>query len=936
MSNRVGNAVRIAIGASALALTGLASAQDAADAAEADDQALEEVVVTGSRVLRNGNDSPTPLTVLSASELLQTSPSTVVQALQEMPVFAGGRNPTTQPGNSSQNNSARVLNLRNVGITRTLVLFDGRRVIPTSPLGEVNADFVPSMLLQRIDVVTGGASAVYGSDAVSGVVNFVTDRKYNGLKYELQGGRSELSDGDEVKFGVAGGMDLFSGRGHVMGSYEYFDSPGIFSKLDREFGQNTWTTQGAGTAANPYRLVRNTRLNQTSFLGLIRTGPLADRVFRENGVLSPFQHGTATGAGAVESGGDGGYFYNASLQSKYKSDLAYARFDYDISETTRFYVQANAMWSHNLNNHETNEFRNIRLSSRNAFLAPVYQNTMAANATFTFSKMMQQAPVKQSETYTDGYMAVAGMEGQLRDWKWDLSYARSESAQKTRNNANPNNQRAFAALDAVRDPVTQQIVCNVTLTHPGLYPGCVPLNLFGPTSESLEALNYVLDVTAFNAMNEMDNIGGTIAGSLFSLPAGEVQSAFTFEWRNLGYSLVSNAQPVPANCTGLRFNCVNTTLSWQSNVRGDRTPVSQEVKEVAAEFQIPLLANAGFAKDLSLNTAIRFTDYDTSGSVETWKVGLNWDLSDSIKLRGTRSRDIRAPNLNELFAPRLINPAGVTDIHTGIVGQAPFITDPNPNLTPESADTLSFGVVYRPEAIPSLSLSIDWYSIKIDNAITTIQGQNPTIQQICEDSNGTSSFCALIQRPLPFSDRTAANFVTAFFSRPENAQSLDTEGFDIEAAYSVDLAGGVFSTRMLASHTAEQSTVQFPRAPVLDDAGAPGLPDWRITTFMKYQYGDFAVDVRHRWNSSLWWNSNRSFVYAEDRLPDYSLTNLTFSYNRQKKMNFFLTVSNLFDEQPTPYGNVGGAAGVPGLFGGFLPGEDTVGRYFTIGLRHQL
>jgi outer membrane receptor protein involved in Fe transport len=915
--------------------TVLQDSQDSEPEAEIDEgaQAVDDIVVTGSRIVRNGNNSPTPVTVVSTQELLTTTPSTVVQALQELPVFSGGRSPTTQPGNSSQNNSARVLNLRNVGITRTLVLFDGRRVPPTSATGEVNADFVPSMLLDRVDVVTGGASAVYGSDAVAGVVNFVTDRDYNGLKIDGHYGVSRYGDGEEYKFGIAGGMDVLGDRGHLMGSYEYFNSPGIFTKLDREFGKLVYTVQGAGTAANPYRLVQNSRLNQTSFFGLIRSGPLADRVFRTNGVLSPFQHGTPTGASTVESGGDGGYFYNASLQSQYQSDLLYGRFDYDLTDKVRFFAQANYMQGHNNNNHETTDFRNVTMSSRNAFLDPVYQATMTPAQTFTFSKLVTQAPPKSSETFNTSHMAFAGFEGELGDWRWDISYVNSRNEQATQNNSNPNNMKLSAALDAVK-AADGSIVCNVTLTNPGLYPGCVPLNLFGPTSESLAALDYVLDVTRFVATTEMNNIGGTITGSPFSLPAGDFQTAFSFEWRKLTYELVSNAQPNPATCTGLRYNCGATTLIWQSNVRGDRTPVSQTVSEVAMELEAPVVRDLPFMSEFTLNGAVRYTDYDTSGAVTTWKVGGDWVVNDSLRFRATRSRDIRAPNLNDLYAPRLVNPAGATDVHTGIVGQSRFITDPNPNLKPEEADTLTVGMVLRPSSIPRLSLSLDYYDIEIGNAIVNIQSQNITIQNICEASNGASSFCALIERPLPFSDRSAANFATAFYSRPENAQTLTTKGIDIEANYSVELWGGTLSARLFAAYQPELITVQFVGQKPQDSAGAAGLPELRVTTFLKYQIGDWSFDARNRWNSSTRYNSDEALIYENDHLNAYHTTNVTVSYDLNKT-NLFFTVSNLFDRQPTPYGAVGGPSGVPGLFGGFLPGEDTVGRFFTAGFRYR-
>ena len=281
-----------------------------------------------------------------------------------------------------------------------------------------------------MDIVTGGASAVYGSDAVSGVVNFVTDRNYNGLKFDSQYGISALNDGREVKLGIAGGMPLFGGRGHLEGSFEYFDAPGIFDKLSRDFGRKAWTMQGSGTTANPYRLVQNTRLNATSFLGNIplagnvAANPLRDMIFSSNGVLTPFRHGTPTGSSAVESGGDGGYFYNASLEGLYSSRLGFARFDFDLTDNTHFFTQFSSMWAHNKNNHESNEFRNINIARDNAFLSPTYQAQLqAANVnSFVFSKMftrsLRSSPMP-SPTATGAR------------WAWKASWASGAGTRRT-------------------------------------------------------------------------------------------------------------------------------------------------------------------------------------------------------------------------------------------------------------------------------------------------------------------------------------------------------------------------------------------------------------------------------------------------------------------------------------------------------------------------
>ncbi|HWY66060.1 MAG TPA: TonB-dependent receptor, partial [Rhizomicrobium sp.] len=344
-----------------------------------------------------------------------------------------------------------------------------------------------------------------------------------------------------------------------------------------------------------------------------------------------------------------------------------------------------------------------------------------------------------------------------------------------------------------------------------------------------------------------------------------------------------------------------------------------------------------FIQSLDVNGAARYTDYDTSGTAVTWKVGLEWHVNDELTFRGTRSLDIRAPNLNDLFAPTLVNPAGVTDVHTGnTVGQAPFITSSNPNLVPEVANTMTAGAVYRPGWLDNFSIAVDYYKTKIGNAITIIQGQSPTIQNICEASNGTSPYCALIQRPGPFSDRNpATNFVTAFLSQPLNAQSLNTEGVDIEMNYQTDIGPGHFGARMLSSYQPMLKTVQFAGAPVLNTANIAGTPGFRSSLFLKYTWDDVSLDILEKYHGRTRWNSDRTMIYAVPYLPSAFYTNATLTYN-MGITSYYLAVENVFDKQPTPYGGTGGASGVPGLFGGFVPGDDAIGRYYTLGVRLRM
>jgi outer membrane receptor protein involved in Fe transport len=963
-------------------------AQTPSAAADTD---LTEIVVTGSRVITNGDNSPTPVTIVSTEQLMTTTPRTVVEGLLTLPVFSGGRSPETNPGNSSQNGSYRSLDLRNMGVTRTLVMFDGKRVMSTTPQGEVDADFVPSMLLQRVDVVTGGASAVYGSDAVTGVVNFITDRHFNGVKVDAHYGISARNDGPESQVGLAGGTDLFGGRGHIEGSFEYFNSPGIFSKAGRPWGAEVITVNRA-SSSSPYHLVYDTRLNNRSFGGYILPGNnaafsgLRDMTFTadQNG-LTPFRHGTPV-ANGVESGGDGGYYNEASLLQKDNQQILFGRFDYDVSDTLHFYTELTGMNKHNENNHQNNEVLNWCISTSNPYflnaLTPAQRALVPANLpavgkvgsngycpanTFLFGKIFNTIGVLQPDATVKAYSMQFDLAGDLgTNYKWELFYVPTFGSQRTRNNNNIDNFKMAAASDAVTNS-DGQIVCQVSTTaFASLYPGCVPINLFGPTSETQDMINYVTTVTTFTATTKMHDLGANLTGAPISTWAGPVNMALSAEWHTTHYDVESNASDNQAvgvqACTVLRFNCPYPTspLRYVSNVLANRPTVSQTVAEGSYEFDLPLAKDAGLlANALNLNGAARYArysnsayDFTTSSNVSpsftatTWKLGLDWHMiDDQVTIRATRSRDIRAPNLIELFNPRLINPAGVNDVHTGITASAPFITDPNPNLVPEVSNTWTAGIVLRPEFIPNFSLAVDWYQLRIANAITTIQGQSVTIQNICEASNGTSPYCALIQRPLPFSDRSAANFVTAFYSKPLNAQMQYTRGIDFEANYTTALFGGKFSTRALVSYQPSLSIRQIPEAAPLEAsgtaAGAPGvtqaLPTTRAVLFLKYKLGSNAIDVQERWWSGLWWQSDRTLAFSEPEMPPVYYTALTLTHDFDDKgTSVYFSINNLFDRQPTAYGNIGGSSGVPGLFGGYVPGEDLLGRYYTLGLHATL
>ncbi|MCS0631161.1 TonB-dependent receptor [Telluria mixta] len=919
------------------------------------DKPMESVVVTGSRVIVNGDNSPTPVTAVRAQDLLSLQPSTIADALNTLPVFSSPRNQTSNPSaggaavSGGGNPASNQLNLRNLGAVRTLVLFDGHRVAPTTANGTVDVDMIPQMILKRVDVVTGGASAVYGSDAISGVVNFVTDNRFNGLKTNIQAGIAEKGDARQSQFGVAYGTSI-GDKGHFVGSYEFRDDKGILYRSSRPATALT-TIQGAGTAALPYFVAGDTRLATSSFGGYVRTGVLAGQQFGANGVLTAFDKGNRTGFNPTvptQSGGDGAY-YDGSLKAPLRSHQLFGRFDYDFSDTTRGYVEVAGNLKRNAFYANWPLLNGVTISRDNAFLPTAYRDQLlAANqATFTLGKVIQTAPRMNPVIDEHQLFVNAGLDGEFGNgYKWEAGYVHSVSSMLVTTNGNLNNLRLSAALDAVAG-ADGTPVCRVTLTNPTAFPGCVPLNVFGPGSESAAAISYILGDTHFNAHTFQDDISGSISGAPFSTWAGPVSVAVSGDWRRQAYRATSDATSSdPANlfgcaANGLRFNCTQATQPWFQPY-SNRSRVAQTVKEAALEFNAPVLKDAAWARTFDVNGAVRYTNYDTSGTYLTWKVGADWHLNDEVRLRSTRSRDIRAPTLDDLFASATTaSGSNATDSLLGVQSTAPNTTKANPDLKAEKGDTTTVGVVYQSSRVRGFSLALDAFDIKVSDAITQVQGTNFSYQAACYASGGTSPLCATQIRALGNFQNTPGNVVTQWFSFPINFAKVHTWGADFEANYATSIQGRPLTLRGLVTW---QPHLRYmtPGLPTQDMGGvaygANGLqasPVWRTTLFARFNPTKaLTLDVMERWRSALALSADPTQV-TTGSVKSFATTNLNIDYRiklASGTVNLYANVQNLFNRIP-PGANFSGTQQNPGQFGGFPMGDDPVGRYVAAGLR---
>ena len=963
------------------------------------DTELSEVTVTGSRVIANGNDAPTPVTVVNVEDVMVTKPSTIFESLADLPVFSGSSAAKNNPQDpvASGGNSVVGLNLRNLGGQRALVLYDGHRVPPTSADGFVNIDMLPQMLLQRTEVVTGGASAVYGSDAVTGVINFITDTKFTGVKANLQGGVSSHNDDRSYEVGIAWGTDLGGGRSHFEASYQRHYDAGILHRLlaGRGWTSPGWTLQGNGTTV-PYHLQDNVRIVSATFGGRIvcptanyvppcagqtgYTGPLVGQTFDENGVLTPFEtgpSGLAAGLtqGSVQIGGDGAYHAWPQLKSASQLDQFFARFDHDVSDTMHAALTASgAIDRQEGNSAGLRSFgQGWNLGACNAFLQQVYQTALGCTATnaasppvFRFSKLFNGieqpgSPGGTNIEYTHAYFINAGLDGKFGNgYRWEASYTHSQARLNNFQSKIHHMGQLFASLDAVVDPANGQVVCNVTLTNPGLWPGCVPINLFGPTAASVGAINYIFAPIWFTATNKLDGLSGSVTGAPFSSWAGPVDTALSAEVRRQTYSLTSSSEPSNfISCTGLRFgNCVNNTYYENLNTYTPRTPVKQTAAEAAVEFNVPLLKDRPLFRTMNLNLAGRYTHYNNnpddpllaarSISAITWKAGLTWALTDWLSLRTARSRDIRAPNLYDLYTPVAVTSNSIT---IDFLQPSTPNTSPasqgggNPDLKPEVSHTTTLGFVIRPA--PSLSMAIDAYDIKIVDALANINGGAQDVQLACYASGGTSPLCALQERPFGCcSNTSAANALTKIYNRRINIAVQKAWGIDYEMNYATRLREHAFSVRTLVTYQPHLLYSQF-SLPTNDQAGAGyngtyGLlptPIWKASLFTHYNVTEtLAVDLSERYRSRMRWNADPT-QSSVGGIASVAYTNANVSYNVRRgigQVNVYLNVQNLFDRDPPPAA-ASAQAFQPGLTSnGYAFGDDQVGRYYSLGVRVRL
>ncbi len=956
-------------------------------AAQSTTTGVESVVVTGSRVISDAANSPTPLTIVSTADLLATTPTSIPDGLNKLPIFQGSQT-LGRPGDGSKNFGSNTLNLRNFGGQRTLVLLDGHRAAPSNADGTVDTDTLPQMLISRVDVVTGGASAVYGSDAVTGVVNFVLNKKFNGVKFDINSGISNYADGMTNNIGAVAGTDLFGGRGHFEAAVEFRRRDPV-NQSARPYGPpgNYGALSGTGSATNPYKYITNGRRPNSAFGGLIQscvpacnTGSAGvvgvgatGQYFVANGVLSPFNPGTPSGTGNLNSGGDGVYSPYGQMFNGYHHASAFGRFSYDLDDNVTFYLQGQASEAYSFGWYFPQKIQPGANQADifykdNPFLSPAIQAQLGNNGTHPLQTSGSTQPgntfqlgefiTSLGQAGTNGTGGVnrvlamqTGLDGTIMNGRfaWNLFYTHAENRTQVDLVNNQNLQHMYAAQDAVQLPNGNVACYSATqAATKAQYGNCVPINPFGPTAITQSAFNYVFETTAFHETDTLDNFGGAISGEVFQgWGAGPITAALSGEMRFNAYDVASN---VPSStfvdCTGLRI-CNPGLPSYAQSIL-QPIHATQNVWEMALETNVPVIKDVPLIQAFDITAAGRYTKYSVSGAVQTWKVGFNWNVVDSLRFRGTTSIDIRAPTLDDLFRPAtLVQNVFNGDQHLSGAAQnytTTYSSQGNSKLVPEVSRTYTVGTVWTPDFIPGLTVSLDYFRIHLANAIGSIS-PGTTIQSLCEASGGTSVYCNNYQRPLPFSDHTAANQATRLYTFNLNTASTKTEGWDFEANYGWDMAdiiggwNGTWNGRLLATYQPViNNSVLIPGATFTRTPD----PSTRVTLMLNYTLGDWTLGLQDNWVSgfSLVGGPVTSTInnWVNPHVNSWNQIDANISRNFAldgADMTAYFVVQNALNAQPAyiPNGTIG--QWYPTYTSGYSV-QSAMGRYFTIGLRANL
>lgn len=953
-----------AVAASLLALQAAQAQQTGSSAPPAppqgagSDQAGTSIVVTGSRIRRATSSAPTTQT--DAETIQDLGLTSVGDILQTMPTFGVGQGSQTVNHSSADAGSAYA-DLRALGSTRTLVLLDGRRRAPGSAVSSaVDLTMVAPSLIETVDVVTGGASAVYGADAVSGVVNLRLKRNIRGIVAGARAGITHAGGGNEYDAYVGAGSAFAAGKGNASLILGY-NKLGQLSSMDRDFtlvprrlfanpdDRSVGDGQPAQIVLNDFRFAN---FDRGGTICLSNADGTISRFVATPGGIRPFQ-GQRVGPSGCSTNSLGGDGINPAkqlnLRSGVESIAVISQLSYSLSTDLQAYVNVD------LSNSKTVVVGEEVADSQSQLIIrrdnPFVPAALAAEldrrglTQFGLGRSHFDFGRREQRRHRDAYTVETGLKGNIgKAWNWEGFAQHGEYRAKTSLLGDRINANFFKAVDVVRDPVTGRPVCRDTAAT-----GCVPLNVLGEGVASPEALAYVLHTTRQHLTSKQTVAGGSIGGDLLTLPAGPVKVVAGLEYRK------ESLQVTPDSLSLQRALFQGLGVA--------KLDASFNVTEGYLEGLVPLVKDLPFARSVSLEGAVRFSDYNTIGRTTAGRVGGTWEVAQPLSLRVQRSTSVRAPSLFELFGPETTSRANVTDPCSGALrltnpnrnancaalGLPSSYTDPraaesefilaggNAALKPEKSKSWTIGSVFKGSlAGRSFQASIDYWSIDIEQAIQGL-GIDRIINGCVDASTTANPLCALVARD------PANGGITTVRNYAVNIASLKAAGIDYQFRYFIDampsLSGSGSAELMVALsgtelRKREELTNANDPSTLNILAGEIGFPKRRVNLQLRYTDGPATVSWSSRYIGPVKLDVQLPREFYPDGVNDVKSRlyhDLTAYYAVNKTLTIQAGVRNLFNLNPpdTPQHAFGNSA-YAGIGSGGL--YDNVGRTYLLGL----
>jgi len=950
-------------------------------------QDTETVVVSASRITSAGFNAPTPTTVLSSADIQAQGESNVFSAVVELPSLLGSTGTQVANNTTSINNTGlSAFAVHGLGAIRTLTLINGQRVVPAFVQGTVDVSQFPQLLIQRVDVVTGGASASYGSDAIAGVVNFVLNDKFEGLKGNFLSGASTYGDDENFTLQLAGGTSFAGGRGHFVASGEYsYEAgvgPGTFG-IGCASGKNGRCWYSAASILQ--RSIANTPAGQPEYTfatgvqdyqltlgGLITRGPLQGTAFSPNGTPFQYQYGSngvpaKDASGSVSNcvspfciGGDttSDFGNGTTLAAALQRGNFYTHVSYDLLPNLTVWAAFMGSQVHTANASVTGAYRpdfftiqcGNAAGGANAYL-PASINAVCVTNNITNFRLGSNLPMLQSPVdvinQRDLNRFTAGLDGSFtvfgKEWTWNgyMEHGVNDDTEHVRNVVLVPN--LVAAVDSIPGP-NGSIICRSAVAQG---EGCVPIDIFGTNPASSSAVSFLqggsLHQTApYQQTYERQEAASIIFnGQPIDDWAGPIAVATGVEYREEAYTVYGDPAGTGGTVPPLLDPTGNNWFAGNFHSGGGNYHVS----EGFVELGVPLINSTSWGK-ADLNVAGRATGYSTSGFISTWKAGFTWDTPiDGLRVRALQSRDVRAPNLSELFAaPQVSNNSVIDDFAkppTSVNVQ--FQANGNPALKPEKSLNTQLGIVYQPSWFPGFNLSIDYYRVGIKGQIGSISAQNEV--DLCFQGFTAECSAIITANGGPIQTAQFIRVLTQSF----NLATTVTDGFDYEASYQFslgdDILPGNFVLRGLATNVSKFITNSgVPGTIPVESAGTNtgAIPHWKILGLQTYNLDAWSITFTENWISNGVYN--RNYVpCAAGSCPLPTTVHPTINSNNMDGA-FYLDIggSYSFDDHWQGYFKVDNVANLgpppspgttPNQYGANPSLYDTIGRMFRVGVR---